>query len=868
MEWHSAPGPGRIEVKGGRLLDLKLLAGGGTASNPSFDVRGPGPCRLRLDLEVSNRRFGVTATLVSVLTGTNSFTFASSDVSADIPIVVPDFGVAVVPAGSGLTYDSAISGLGLPGSTGIGQNELRPETTFENAAAVTQDIPCETVLGLTRDNRLFTVKPNVEQIEVSRWLYHIFDPQALGMAHVAIPLSRGFGVGRDLRRRLHGGVLPILEAAKNDGDIRYEATLFATLLDKPLTEANVVGLDYLLAEPRTHFFGNEREQSEGQQERLEALRRDGPSEPPDPLVLCYRLRAINRAAVPRPAFFLPPVITGPGIATAPEIDASGLLVLDGQAYGSAQFDGGAWPEGQQVAYVLRPGESVEADYRILHAPLASDAAAALLDRPFAALLEEAVGYWRAKLASAASVDLPDTRVTEMIAAGLLHLDLITYGRQEGPLAACVGVYSPIGSESAPIIQFYDSMGWPSVAERCLDYFLEKQLPDGSIKVFGNYALETGCVLWTMGEHYRYTRDVGWAERVAPAAIRACEQIVASRHSGEGAPGSPTEGLTVGRVADPIDDYAQFMLNSYQYLGLMRAAELLEAAGMTSDADRFRSDAVSYRADIRRALFASMAESPLVPLADGRWVPSCPPWVGARGPVAMGYGGERSFTHFSVYARDSMLGPLFAAWAEVLEDDEVATTFLLHAHYEYMCEEGEALSQPYYSPHPMLHMQRGEVRTFLRAYYSGFAALADRETYTFWEHLRGNASPHKTHEEAWFLMQTRRMLYREDGGTLQLLEGIPRRWMASSQGIRVSGAQSYFGNLDLDVRPDPDAGRVTITVACPDGAQRGLTAVEIRLPHPDGVRRPLKVGGAEYIADRETVRIAPFEGQAQVVVDYS
>ena len=36
--------------------------------------------------------------------------------------------------------------------------------------------------------------------------------------------------------------------------------------------------------------------------------------------------------------------------------------------------------------------------------------------------------------------------------------------------------------------------------------------------------------------------------------------------------------------------------------------------------------------------------------------------------------------------------------------------------------------------------------FLKAYYNPFAGLADRETYTFWEHYF-HASPHKTHEEA-------------------------------------------------------------------------------------------------------------------------
>ena len=47
---------------------------------------------------------------------------------------------------------------------------------------------------------------------------------------------------------------------------------------------------------------------------------------------------------------------------------------------------------------------------------------------------------------------------------------------------------------------------------------------------------------------------------------------------------------------------------------------------------------------------------------------------------------------------------------------------------------------------MIHLRRGEVKPFLKAYYNAVASLADRQTYTFWEHYF-HASPHKTHEEA-------------------------------------------------------------------------------------------------------------------------
>ncbi len=89
---------------------------------------------------------------------------------------------------------------------------------------------------------------------------------------------------------------------------------------------------------------------------------------------------------------------------------------------------------------------------------------------------------------------------------------------------------------------------------------------------------------------------------------------------------------------------------------------------------------------------------------------------------------------------------------------------------------------------------GMVKPFLKTYYNTFSALADRETYTFWEHLY-HASPHKTHEEAWFLMETRWMLYMEDGSTLRLLNTIPREWMEDGKTIELNDVQSYFGPLN-------------------------------------------------------------------------
>ena len=72
--------------------------------------------------------------------------------------------------------------------------------------------------------------------------------------------------------------------------------------------------------------------------------------------------------------------------------------------------------------------------------------------------------------------------------------MITYGREPaGTLLPAIGLYTAIGSESAPIIQFMDSMGWHDTAARAIDFFLKKQRPDGFMQNFNGYMLETGAV---------------------------------------------------------------------------------------------------------------------------------------------------------------------------------------------------------------------------------------------------------------------------------------------------------------------------------------------------------------------------------------
>ena len=205
-----------------------------------------------------------------------------------------------------------------------------------------------------------------------------------------------------------------------------------------------------------------------------------------------------------------------------------------------------------------------------------------------------------------------------------------------------------------------------------------------------------------------------------------------------------------------------MLNGLSYLGIQRVAEMLaeidpRAVQAAGRGGARRSGGTSGRRSTRpwRARRS-------IPLGDGTWVPTAPPWAEYPGALALYAEGGNWFTHGAFGARDSLIGALYLVICRgARARTSSARTFLLKSHQQLFTVRNAGLSQPYYCRHDYIHLLRGEVKAFLKTYYNQFTALQDRETYTFWEHYF-HASQHKTHEEGWFLMQTRWMLCLEEG----------------------------------------------------------------------------------------------------------
>jgi len=203
--------------------------------------------------------------------------------------------------------------------------------------------------------------------------------------------------------------------------------------------------------------------------------------------------------------------------------------------------------------------------------------------------------------------------------------------------------------------------------------------------------------------------------------------------------------------------------------------------------------------------------------------------------------HKIYSHGTFLDQDEASGPAYLAFCEVINPKEQVAMMMLNYQYQLFTQDGVSFSQPYYSRLDWLELNQGYIHTFLKNYYAAMGALADRETYTFWEHLY-QVSPHKTHENAWFLMQTRWMLYLEKGTTLDLMKGIPRKWLEEGQTIKLNGVRSYFGELYVKIQSKIKEGYIDAIVKC-DNPKRPKKIL-IRLPHPQE-KRPIATEGGEY-----------------------
>ena len=813
---------------------------------------------------------GSFATIVTVR-AEQDFSFFLRDIRADYPVYIPEYQVAVTEGTDPRDYAQIVEAVTAKGrKSKIAQMESAPEETFQAAASHNRDMAVPIWLGLSRDIRMFEGRIHTLSDPGDPWdtiqpMYHhspVFLPELEG-APVRYHYFAGRGVGcrREIHRRLEDGVLPILNVTVKDDEITYHQQMFVCPEISPLTREAVHGTHYLVADlyAKTPTARTPAQQQETDRYHEREIHQ------PEETVLFLQIRAENTSQAPKYAYLRIPQPNVPLIAElaecVPQLE-KGLAFYDsGRVFMTATLN--AEPaEDVEYAVLLAPGEHAVFEFRLPHTPISRERAEALMSVDYNQALTCCKAYWQQKLDQLAELSLPEKRIQEMMQAGFLHLDLICFGNEpEGPVAPTVGVYTPIGTESTPIIQYMESMGATNLARRAVTYFVKKQRPDGFMQNFSTYMSETGLGLWNIAQHYRYTKDRSWLRGVADHLVRGCDYIENwTKESMDESLRKRGYGMIFGKVADCAYPFHSFMLNATTYGGVKNCADVLNEIGDPNGA-RIAAFARTYLENIRQTLAESFAVAPLIPLADGSWCPAIAQWPQIAGPMCLFADGGKTFSH-GMMVECSENGGYDILYGTVAPDSAYGS-FIVKMITELIALENTAFSQPYYSVHPYAHLLRGEVRSFLKEFYNNVCALADRETYTFWEH-QYQESPHKTHEEAWFLMRCRWMLYLEDGQTLHFLPGVPRAWLEAGKTIRFARMRSPFGNLSLHLQSGISENRIDVTLQIDPLEGMLPEKVTLRIPHPQE-KKATCVSEGLYDPDTETITLPSFQGQKNISV---
>ncbi len=896
---------GRAQVVNGYLLGMESLdfaAGDALHDDGSWALHTAGAAkglRLRL-LAAECAADSNDQTIVTLRTRAHSFSFQVSDLARG-PIPIPDYHVLVTRAGA--TAEAPMTGM----APIYDRVEAEPEHSYQRALAeiprldVTKTSPFGRYLPLTVEagRQEMAIRYNGEFFGDKRIMkLHGRDAARLQWPSHEIRYRFGTGDPADFRegrreatkQSLLQGWLPVVISEWLDREIEYTQTAFAALLDGPMTgqdarrgDEDVVFFLRFRIRNTTHGCKRARlllaiapqEQLRVQEGLLLAEGRVAPAEP------VARQWKVQRYATP---VLRAAATAGKGsLSAVPFADQPGAsqAVTTAMAY-EVDLAGG------------------EADTLTLTVPFASLTQAAEWQKAAAldydAKLADVVDFWQGYILGGGQMDLPDADLGDFHRAVRTH---VAISADKDPVSGLIMVpaatwaYGVCGNEAIWQIHMLDQAGHHDRAEIYLETYLRTQgakMLDGNFQSaegvvtgldieagepsLGHFAynLDPGYVMECLANHYRYTGDRAWLDRVAGQLVAACDFVVRERQATRvnGPDGQPVAEwglLPCGHLEDNPEWRHWFAVNAHAYGGMKAIADVLSEVGHP-EAERLQREAAAYRADIRQAARRAMVEAPVVRLLDGNYVPHIPTRTGLRG---------REWGWF----REAAYGALHLMECGVLAPDEPEVTWLLKDLEDnlfvsrdwgrpvdlerYWFSHGGATIQSNLLDLGIDYLRRGQVKHALRALFNNFGSQLYPDVRAYTEHpvieLGHGVGPfYKSSDEAKALVWLRAFLLREEGDVLHLAEGAPQAWFAAGQHFGVSRMASFFGPVSYRVQAG--ASEVTVTVDTP--ARRSLRALVVHLRRP-GLQAVTVNGRPHNDFDPTTgaVRIAAPAGSVEI-----
>jgi hypothetical protein len=612
------------------------------------------------------------------------------------------------------------------------------------------------------------------------------------------------------------------------------------------------------------------------------------------------------------------LISGDGVRAA----------VSGSAGQIAKLPGGNSP-GYRVSFQVDSHGSHSETFKLpLFAKLNSDERSQLAALSYEDQRSAVHQYWRDLATRGAQINVPERAFTDIVRATLMHIHL-TAAKDPGTGLVMVGaasyVYDVYENESCYQALLLDALGYSSDAANILKTMLQLQgsknfpgahtgsyagvfhgarISDSVDYTANGYGLDHGTVLWTLAQHYFYTRDRAWFRDAWPHMRKAIDWIEEQRKTTmlKDVDGTKSRawGLLPASKLEDNDDWANwFAINAYAYAGMNLTAQILQEVG-DQTAGEIKQAADQYRQDLRNAVLMATEASPVVRLQDGSYQPYVPTVPMRRfrlfGPMQANYNaryGDPSLKPLLRLGadRDTLCGTVLLLILGVFDVNEPIAEYILNDW-----EDNETLSNGmgmnvhgmtdnalWFSQGGMVfqanlinpiavYLKRHEVPAAIRNLYNDFVAChypganAFTEEYHQWVHASGPF--YKSPDEARFSHRVRDVLVLEDKDELWLGSGIPRRWFESAEGIHIRNAATFFGPVSLDLQPGNAKRTISGKVMLPQRNPAARNWLVVRTPTKE--IRTVRINGkawTEIDRSREAISLPNSAAELNVEVTY-
>ena len=747
-------------------------------------------------------------TLVTVKNGTNTFTFKVDDLKQGA-LYLPEYGAAVLPEEDARDFSAVAEDVHRAGhATLYDRIAAMPEQTWASAwnGMPPKKTRISFIIGMDGSRQKFCVDRD-GMLSFRRNDHFMEVLPARDTPRVALekgPVKVAFGLpDKPMERHIEDESIPTLFTTWELSGIRLTQTTFATTLDGIKPDAQ-------------------------------------PPAPDATAVAMIRFDFTNTTDSSRMAS-LPFTITNGDFCDEIRVDSDGVIWSSNGVRGQIVLNDGLFFSSNKLSWsaplAAHEGRTITIKAPYLLLTVGSEFGA-LKNLDFEKEQKNTGDYWRRVLDKSARLITPEPVLNDFYRAVAGHL-LINSEMEPGSNRRFARVssfnYGVYGNESCMMVLDLDRRGYHQEAADCLETWLHYQgtvgLPgdfDSKEGVLygaagyeaGGYNQHHGWILWTLAEHYRFTRDDAWLHHAAPGILAAADWIIRQTARTTNRL-DLSEGLLPPGDLEDIGDWWNWLSTScYTWRGLDGAAWALEQIHHP-EAPRIRAAAEGYHQKLLEHFSAASARSPVVRLRDGTAVPQIPSYVQRRG---------RSFGWICETLEGAMhlmitraIDPKSVQAQWILKDYE--DNLFLSDQYGYTLPDfdkywfgrGGMSMQACLLFDPEAYLYRDDVKQALRAIFNAIALNHFLDVHMNTEHALPEmgdwaGDQYKTSDEGNASGWLRELFVREEGDALLVGQAIPREWLTPGKRCGIENAATYFG--DASVIYDSGPGTITATLQGP------------------------------------------------------